>query len=80
MTDDFYDSTDDARTQTGGNDVRQKYRTLSDDEKEAMTRLKNAGQHLIDEIEILCPGTRAAELAVERAQESVMWAVRDVTA
>lgn len=80
MTDDSYDSTDDARTQTGGNDVRQKYRTLSPEEKETMTRIKNAGQHLIDEIELGCPGTRAMKIAVDRAQEAVMWAVRDVTA
>ena len=74
-----FDSTSPQRASIADNAVRHQYRELSEDEKEAMVRVKDAGQALIDEIAVL-PFTRETELAVQRAQESVFWAVNSITA
>ena len=77
---DTFPSTSDDRDEIGPdqNDTRQKYRRLTPDEKEAMSRVKDAGQALIDEIRAVgsMPET---EIALVRAQEAVMWAVRGIT-
>lgn len=72
-------STADDRTRN--NDVRHQYRTLTGDEKASMTRIKDAGQALIDVIKAT-PGFPSRELAlgVTNAEQAVMWAVKHVTA
>lgn len=74
-----FNSTSPERASFTNNAVRHQYRELSEDEKQAMVRVKDAGQLLIDEIAAL-PFTRETELAVQRAQESVFWAVNSITA
>lgn len=59
--------------------IRRQYRELSPDEQDALLRVKGAGQALLDEINTL-PATRDTEIAVQRAQESVFWAVNSITA
>ena len=63
---------------TVNNTVRHQYRVLTDDEKSAMLAVKDAGQALIDAIESLEP-SRERSLAVTKAEEAVMWAVKGIT-
>ncbi len=70
-------SEDDSRTQN--NTVRHQYRVLSDDEKKQMLDIKDKGLEFINLIESL-PKTADTEIAVIRAKEAVMWAVRSITA
>lgn len=71
------DSTSDART--GNNAVRHKYRVLSDEEKQQMQAIKDAGQALIDQINSVGK-SRELSLALTNAEQSVMWACKHVTA
>lgn len=71
------DSTSDART--GHNAVRHKYRVLSDEEKQQMQAIKDAGQALIDQINSVGK-SRELSLALTNAEQSVMWACKHVTA
>mgnify|MGYP000321338100 CR=1 FL=1 len=72
------DSTSDKRVIN--NTVRHKYRQLSDKEKEQMGRVKDLGLEFIEYLDTL-PGrnTREMQLAKTRAEEAVMWAVKDIT-
>lgn len=70
-------STSDART--SNNTMRHKYRTLNEQEKEAMDALKDAGQEFIALIERLGNGREYA-LAKTKMEEAVMWAVKGLTA
>ena len=70
-------STSDARTVN--NTVRHQYRVLSDDEKAQMSKIKDAGQTLIDIINETGK-SRELSLALTNAEQSVMWAVKHVTA
>jgi hypothetical protein len=63
---------------TVNNTVRHQYRVLTDAEKAAMLAVKDAGQTLIDAIESLAP-SRERSLAVTKAEEAVMWAVKGIT-
>lgn len=75
MTD--FQSTSDDRT--ANNAVRHNYRTLTDDEKANMTRLKDLGAAFIaacDEI----GASRELSLAKTNAEQAVMWAVKAITA
>ena len=90
---DDINSTSDDRTQN--NAVRHKYRTLSDAEKAQMAALKDKGAELLGLIEELrtpiediqtengemAVGSfdRELEIATERVEEAVMWAVKHVT-
>jgi len=71
------DSTSDARTVN--NTVRHAYRVLSDEEKAQMLKIKDAGQALIDIINETGK-SRELSLALTNAEQSVMWAVKHVTA
>jgi hypothetical protein len=71
------DSTSDARTVN--NTVRHAYRVLSDAEKAQMLKIKDAGQALIDIINETGK-SRELSLALTNAEQSVMWAVKHVTA
>jgi hypothetical protein len=71
------DSTSDARTVN--NTVRHAYRILSDAEKAQMLKIKDAGQALIDIINETGK-SRELSLALTNAEQSVMWAVKHVTA
>jgi hypothetical protein len=60
------------------NVVRHEYRVLTDAEKGQMKEIKDAGLDFIE----LCRGmgnSRELSLAVTRAEEAVMWAVKHVT-
>lgn len=70
-------STSDQRTVN--NTVRHTYRVLSDEEKAQMVKIKDAGQALIDIINETGK-SRELSLALTNAEQSVMWAVKHVTA
>ncbi len=70
-------SESDARTVN--NAVRHTYRVLSDEEKAQMVKIKDAGQALIDIINETGK-SRELSLALTNAEQSVMWAVKHVTA
>ncbi len=70
-------SESDARTVN--NTVRHAYRVLSDEEKAQMVKIKDAGQALIDIINETGK-SRELSLALTNAEQSVMWAVKHVTA
>lgn len=74
---DTVNSTSDARTTN--NTVRHQYRILSDAEKATMVAIKDAGQALIDIINATGK-SRELSLALTNAEQSVMWAVKHVTA
>ena len=60
------------------NTVRHNYRQLTDEEKLQMVRLKDAGLDFINECRHI--GTsRELSLAITKAEEAVMWAVKHVT-
>lgn len=71
------DSASDARTVN--NTVRHQYRVLTDAEKAQMVKIKDAGQALIDIINETGK-SRELSLALTNAEQSVMWAVKHVTA
>jgi hypothetical protein len=71
------DSAGDQRT--ANNTVRHQYRVLSDAEKAQMVKIKDAGQALIDIINETGK-SRELSLALTNAEQSVMWAVKHVTA
>ena len=71
------DSASDDRT--ANNAVRHKYRFLNDEEKAAMMKIKDLGADLIDAINALGK-SRELSLAVTNAEQSVMWAVKHITA
>ena len=61
------------------NTVRHSYRVLSDAEKASMVAIKDKGLELIE----LCKATgqsREMSLAITKAEEAVMWAVKHFTA
>lgn len=64
---------------TTNNTVRHQYRVLSDAEKAQMLKIKDAGQALIDIINET-GRSRELSLALTNAEQSVMWAVKHVTA
>lgn len=70
------DSASDART--ANNAVRHTYRVLTDDEKAQMVALKDIGAALIAKCQEI-GASRELSLAVTKAEEAVMWAVKHVT-
>ena len=64
---------------TVNNTVRHQYRVLSYAEKAQMVKIKDAGQALIDIINETGK-SRELSLALTNAEQSVMWAVKHVTA
>lgn len=65
------------------NVFRKAYRPLNDDEKAYLEALKNKAQELYDLISLYrehdVMHSRETALAQERLEESIMWAVKDVT-
>jgi hypothetical protein len=61
------------------NAVRHQYRTLSAVEKRAMTHIKDVGLGLIRAIEANIQEGRETNIAVERVEEAVMWAIKGLT-
>lgn len=74
---DTVNSASDARTIN--NTVRHAYRVLTEDEKASMLAIKDAGQALIDLINATGK-SRELSLALTNAEQSVMWAVKAITA
>lgn len=72
---------------TANNAVRHQYRVLSDAEKASMVAIKDAGAALIEAIRAAgsLDGTRTTpiphyyQLALDSAELSVMWAVKEIT-
>lgn len=71
------DSASDDRT--ANNAVRHAYRILSDEEKAQMVTLKDIGAAFIAKCNEIGK-SRELSLAVTKAEEAVMWAVKHVTA
>lgn len=70
------DSASDARTVN--NVMRHEYRVLSDDEKGQMKHFKDLGLEFVE----FCNGigkSRELSLAITKAEEAVMWAVKHIT-
>ncbi|MCW2319186.1 hypothetical protein M2322_004755 [Rhodoblastus acidophilus] len=78
---------------TVNNVVRHQYRVLSDAEKAQMLAIKDKGAEFVALIESLRPEPtdlgnglatgffcRELNIAIERAEEAVMWAVKHITA
>jgi hypothetical protein len=73
-------SENDERTSNNDpNAVRHKYRILSEVEKKAMTHIKDMGLGLIRAIEANIQDGRETNIAVERVEEAVMWAIKGLT-
>lgn len=70
------DSASDDRT--ANNAVRHTYRVLSDEEKQQMVELKDLGAAFITACNKI-GGSRELSLAITKAEEAVMWAVKHVT-
>ena len=71
------DSASDERTVN--NTMRHQYRVLSEVEKKAMLHIKDAGLTFIRAIELTGPSSREQMIAMERAEEAVMWAIKALT-
>jgi hypothetical protein len=63
---------------TANNAVRHQYRVLSDAEKEQMVRIKDLGAAFIAECQ-KAGASREISLAINNAEQAVMWAVKHVT-
>lgn len=70
-------STSDERTKN--NVMRHEYRVLNDAEKKAMQAIKDKGLELFELIDGLGQ-SRELSLAKTKAEESVMWAIKHLTA
>lgn len=69
-------SEDDKRT--SNNIVRHQYRVLTDEEKADMLRLKDTGLEFIEKCKTL-GSSRELSIAITKAEEAVMWAVKHIT-
>jgi hypothetical protein len=72
-------ATNDRVANNSDNTVRHNYRVLSDDEKANMVALKDKGLEFIN----ICRSigvSREMSLAITKAEEAVMWAVKHITA
>ena len=70
------DSTSDERTVN--NVVRHEYRVLSDLEKAYMKEIKDIGLDFISHCKTI-GDSREMSIAITRAEEAVMWAVKHIT-
>lgn len=84
MPDQIDSSSDDRVT---NNTVRHQYRVLGDDEKAAMTAIKDAGTNFLDTMTSHCGRSpdgrypsRELSIAQTKIEEAVMWAVKHITA
>jgi hypothetical protein len=76
MTDRVESASDD---RTANNAVRHTYRVLTDEEKAQMVALKDMGAAFIAKCNEIGK-SRELSLAITKAEEAVMWAVKHVTA
>lgn len=76
MTEHVHSASDE---RTANNTVRHTYRVLSDEEKAQMVALKDMGAAFIAKCNEIGM-SRELSLAVTKAEEAVMWAVKHVTA
>jgi len=72
-------SSDERIVNNSGDAVRHNYRVLSDEEKAAMTAIKDKGAELLELIEQQ-GSSRELSIAKTKTEEAVMWAVKHVTA
>ena len=72
----FIDSTDDERTVN--NTMRHAYRVLTEEEKNQMEEIKDIGLSFFQMVGEL-GHTRETQLAQDRIEEAVMWAVKHIT-
>lgn len=63
---------------TANNAVRHTYRILTDAEKQQMVDLKDIGAAFIAKCQEV-GGSRELSIAITKAEEAVMWAVKHVT-
>lgn len=63
---------------TANNAVRHAYRVLTDEEKQQIVDLKDIGAAFIAKCQLI-GGGRELALAITKAEEAVMWAVKHVT-
>lgn len=75
MTDKVDSASDD---RTANNAVRHTYRVLTDGEKTQMITLKDQGAAFIETCHNI-GASRELSLAITKAEEAVMWAVKHVT-
>lgn len=76
MADQYVDSTSTQRVVN--NVMRHEYKVLSDNEKMYMKHIKDAGLEFHNMLDALGQ-TRELDLAKERIEEAVMWAVKHIT-
>ena len=69
-------STDDSRVEN--NVMRHKYRTLTEEEKINMERIKDTGLFFVRQCHVL-GNSRELSLAITKMEEAVMWAVKHIT-
>lgn len=70
------DSTSDDRV--ANNVMRHEYRTLSDEEKAQMKRVKDLGLEMHQQLESM-GSSRQLSIAKTKNEEAVMWAVKHIT-
>jgi hypothetical protein len=70
-------STDDNRV--ANNSMRHTYRKLTDDEKQAVSDIKNMGEVFLGNCDEL-GSSRELSIAKTKIEEAVFWAVKHVTA
>jgi hypothetical protein len=75
--DPFFKAESDQRTVN--NTMRHQYRVLSDQEKEAMLRIKDWGANGLNVLQDCVPPGRERSLAITKLEECVMWAVKGLT-
>lgn len=75
MTAQIHSASDD---RTANNAVRHTYRVLTDAEKQQMVDLKDIGATFIAKCQEI-GGSRELSIAITKAEEAVMWAVKHVT-
>lgn len=71
-----FDSTSDERTRN--NVMRHEYKSLSDDEKDQMKKVKDLGLEFFDYLNSVGE-SRELSLAKTKIEEAVMWAVKHIT-
>lgn len=77
MAADRFPSTDDARA--ANSPVRHAYRVLTDEEKERVSKVKDAGEAFLDLLATL-PQGREVALARTKIEEAIMWATKGIIA
>lgn len=64
---------------TANNTMRHEYRVLTEEEKQAMVRIKDWGANGLNILQDCVPVGRERSLAITKLEEAVMWAVKGLT-